>query len=496
MQVCLVILAGLTASLASSLDNLNFSRGNTDGWEGSGFSLGPARGSGPSTSLAVCSSDRGQPGHTARLQRTLLVPPKVTVLHFRAAAFRPQGVEPMYGKNLDVILDVNGEILPREVWTEGSYRDTPALLPSTARSYLREYRWDVSAMAGRRVRVSIIDQDDRPGCFVACGGFRFVSEATSAIASFAHDMGRLPIEKGTAQNSRFMGRLDTRHFVAMGPASDADLEYRLSNCEALYSLFFSHFRKHGFTIQEPSSKMMVAVFDTQSGFEAYLGRRMPTAVTGLYHPESNRLLIYDYESNRGYKASLTRNRELLKMARSDLERDRLNSTINRIERDHRDDTNISTVMHEAAHQLSFNCGLLNRHGDVPLWLAEGLACYCEPSVNGAWQGIGETNPIRASRLARVKEAYLPLRDLIVNDNWLRTAKNTDQVLLGYSQSWALFGMLMRDRPRALRHYLVLIGERRTPEHRLADFGAAFGSDLATFEKQYRAYLREAARQAQ
>ena len=28
----------------------------------------------------------------------------------------------------------------------------------------------------------------------------------------------------------------------------------------------------------------------------------------------------------------------------------------------------ATTMHEAAHQLSFNCGVLNRQGDLAIWL--------------------------------------------------------------------------------------------------------------------------------
>ena len=43
-------------------------------------------------------------------------------------------------------------------------------------------------------------------------------------------------------------------------------------------------------------------------------------------------------------------------------------------------------------------------------------------------------------------------------------------LLGYAQSWALFRMLMEERPKQMRAYLTLIWDRRTSEHRLTDFG--------------------------
>src|SRR5262249_36134949 len=144
----------------------------------------------------------------------------------------------------------------------------------------------------------------------------------------------------------------------------------------------------------------------------------------------------------------------------------------------------STAMHETAHQLSFNCGLLNRNGDMPVWLCEGLACYCEATDKGGWQGIGEPNPARLNTLASVlghNGTLIPLRSLVVEDDW---RQRTDTVLLGYSQSWGLFRMLMQERPAALRNYLALIWPRRTPEHRLTDFGQVFGPDLDRLEQRY------------
>jgi hypothetical protein len=151
-------------------------------------------------------------------------------------------------------------------------------------------------------------------------------------------------------------------------------------------------------------------------------------------------------------------------------------------------------MHEVAHQLSFNCGLLNRAGDVPVWLAEGLACYCESTENGAWQGVGEPNSSRAATLARAGKSLMPLRGLIENDDWIRRATTVDQVVLGYAQSWALFAMLMEQRPKALRKYLALIESRRTMDHRLADFAEVFGADLDKFEAGYQAYVRQVVQQ--
>ena len=83
-------------------------------------------------------------------------------------------------------------------------------------------------------------------------------------------------------------------------------------------------------------------------------------------------------------------------------------------------------------------------------------------------------------------SFLPLDKLIRNDFWLRSRN----VLVGYAQSWALFRMLMEERPQALRKYLATIHGRRAPDHRVADFREAFGPDLARVEQRHQAYLRD------
>jgi hypothetical protein len=357
----------------------------------------------------------------------------------------------------------------------------------------QEYLWPVEHLAGQRVRIALIDQDDRPGCHVFCSGFRIVPRDEYLGREFADHMVRLAREHQLAPMTRY----DSKHFLAVSNAADDFTEERLGNCETMYDLFFEHFRRKGFRVRRPPGRMMVAIFDSQAGFEAYLGRSMPSLITGVYHPPSNRLVVYDYGTNRAFVANKTKGEELARQAPATMERQRALTTFGRRALDRRADANVGTIMHEVAHQLSFNGGLLSRDGDVPLWLAEGLACYCEATDNGTWQGIGEPNPQRAQPLGgpvRGRGEFIPLPNLISSDDWLRKATRTEQALLGYAQSWALFRMLMEERPQALRKYLALIADRRTAEHRLADFAEAFGADLAKLEARYRAYLKEVVQQ--
>jgi hypothetical protein len=149
-------------------------------------------------------------------------------------------------------------------------------------------------------------------------------------------------------------------------------------------------------------------------------------------------------------------------------------------------------MHEVAHQLSFNCGMLNRDGDVPFWLAEGLACYCEATNNGSWQGIGEPSPLRCTALRTVLSSNGPLIELtqlITRDDWMLSTRDKQTTLLAYAQSWALFRMLMEEQPDNVRAYLQRIYPRRIRDRRLADFEQSFGHDLIQLKRRYEQYLR-------
>jgi hypothetical protein len=484
-----IVLAAATP--LQTLPNLSFTEGRLTHWRGQGFYVTTGSLSGPSLACGVCSSDCGPQGRTGILHRTFVVPPGAGALRFSAAAVRPEGCKP--GPVLDVTLEAaGGRLIARQVRLGDSWQPSALLQPRRG-GLPREYLWQVGDLVGQTARIALIDADARPGCHLWCSGFRWVSANEVNGKEFARDMDKLVREHHLAP----VERVDGRHFLVIGNAPAEYTEDRLHDCETIYPLFLDHFRRKGFRVSEPGARLMVAVFDSQTGFEAYLGQRMSTATTGVYHRPSNRLVVYDYAGNRSFTASKKKGEEMSRQLANSLQRQHYLGSLSQRAQVRRADANVGTIMHEVAHQLSFNCGLLNRHGDVPAWLAEGLACYCEATDNGSWQGIGEANPARAKPLvepARGQTPLLSLRALVADDDWLRRATTVDQVLLGYAQSWALFRLLMQERPRALRRYLATISARQTPEHRLADFTEAFGTDLAALESRYRAYMGDVARE--
>jgi hypothetical protein len=337
------------------------------------------------------------------------------------------------------------------------------------------------------LRLVLLDDDVRPGCYVHCAGFQVQTQEEFEASEFGEKFAGLAARHKLPPMLAYY----SQHFTAMSNADETFSESRLKLCETMYSLFYDHFRRKGLVLSSPAGKLQVSMFDSQAGFEAYLGRKMASEVTGIYDPRSNRFLMYDYGQNDSF---VTRTQEALRNAQKiHLQMDRLRylDGVQRRARDYRAETNIGTIMHEVAHQLSFNSGMLNRQGDVPSWLAEGLACYCESTANGSWQGIGEVNPGRLRGLAdaaRNRQPLLTLREMLTQDGWLR-GSDTKTILLGYAQSWALFRFLVEEQPHRLRAYLKLIYPERISERRLADFQQAFGSDLAAIERQYQEYIK-------
>ena len=483
LALALCLTAALPAQTAAN-ENLDFHTGTLAGWEGEGFTIAPAARLGPTLANGVCSSDQGRVGRKALLHRPIVIPEGAGVLHVLAQAIRDKKCPA--NENLDLVLLAAGKhAVPKQVRKGVEWQATAHLLPGE-NGRAREYVWDVRDYAGQTLRLALIDDDKRRDCFVSCSGFRIIPADEFDGREFGRFMRSLTAENKLGPAARF----ESRHFIAYSNADDAFAAMRLNNCELIHDLFFEHFRKRGFRMHEPASKLMVAIFDSQAGFEAYVGQRMPTAVTGLYHPRTNRLVVYDYAQNRAFADSKRQMRVDARRIGSDLDRHRFIETANRRASEFRTEANIGTVMHEVAHQLSFNCGMLNRNGDVPFWVAEGLATYCEATDNGAWQGIGESNPERIMPLVgpvRGQGPFIKLRDLLDQDSFM---KDTRLALLAYAQSWALFRMLMEERPAQLRKFLELIYSRRTHDHRSTDFAAAFGIEMERLELRYQEYMKE------
>ncbi len=150
---------------------------------------------------------------------------------------------------------------------------------------------------------------------------------------------------------------------------------------------------------------------------------------------------------------------------------------------------VSTVIHEASHQMAFNCGLQTRLGDNPLWLSEGLATFFETPA-----GIGKLNTFNYSNLIQTLPNRTPdsITNLLIDDSRLRNAETTT---LAYAESWGMFHFLVNSNPKGMVKYLSLvrtlpIGFPANSKERLALFQSCFGEDLDKIERDFIKHIRK------
>ena len=137
---------------------------------------------------------------------------------------------------------------------------------------------------------------------------------------------------------------------------------------------------------------------------------------------------------------------------------------------------VATIVHEATHQIAFNCGLHTRYSDCPMWFSEGIAVYFEtPDLHSpkGWSGIGAVNRPRLAQFQQYLRSrpHDSLRTLISNDKRFRDPK---QALDAYAEAWALTYFLLQQHRKQYVEYLRMLSAKKPlledgPEKRLAQF---------------------------
>jgi hypothetical protein len=249
--------------------------------------------------------------------------------------------------------------------------------------------------------------------------------------------------------------------------------------ERLLRAFLMTWKQAGWELAEPTAPLPALVFRNQQQYAAYALQDAGPEVAdkaGYYSIRTNRIVLYDLATT-GTGDTLT--------SADQVER-RVAAA----------PANVATIVHEATHQIAFNCGMHTRYADTPMWLAEGLAMYCEtPDLRSGsgWRTIGKLNVMR---LRRYREFSAERRE----DGSLRTLiqdearfRNPETMLDAYAESWALMDYLMRDRREEFVTYLQRIAEKPrlrwdAQDMRIAEFEDAFGS-IETVEADCVAHAR-------
>jgi len=273
---------------------------------------------------------------------------------------------------------------------------------------------------------------------------------------------------------------NSKHYVVCFNTTRTYAKWSSSLLERLQRAFIAYWKKRDCDVTEPQSPLAVIVFGDKASYVRHargeLGQAAGSAI-GYYSIQSNRIVMYDLTGMQSLRRQHSRRGSLhdISVMLSQPEAEPL----------------VATIVHEATHQISFNCGLQTRFADNPVWLSEGLALYFETpdlASNRSWGGIGNVNYSRWNlfrknfRAGRVGS----LKSLVVDDRRLRDPQTAVDA---YAEAWAWNYYLIRWRPKAYVAYLKTLASKPrlindTPQTRLADFRQHFGENLQALEADF------------
>ncbi|KKK56184.1 hypothetical protein LCGC14_3067080, partial [marine sediment metagenome] len=201
----------------------------------------------------------------------------------------------------------------------------------------------------------------------------------------------------------------TAHYLICHDTSRAYAQWCGSLFERLYMAFTNYWRRKGFELSEPEFPLVAVIFADRASYTKFSQPELGDAagsIVGYFSLRTNRMSMYDLT---GVESAGRRPR-----------RGNSSSQINQILSRPEAAQTVATIVHEATHQIAFNCGLHTRYSDCPVWFSEGIALYFETpdlSSSRGWRGIGVVNRSRLlqfGQFARQRPAD-SLRTLIADD---------------------------------------------------------------------------------
>lgn len=252
----------------------------------------------------------------------------------------------------------------------------------------------------------------------------------------------------------------TAHYVIAHNTTDDYVKQVGLLFELLHKGFYAYWRNQGWRLPEPEFPLVALVFADHDDFlkhaTAEVGQTA-NVVIGYYHLSSNRMTTFNMPN---------------------LER------------------NVATIIHEATHQLAYNCGLQQRFADNPMWVSEGLAMFFEsPDFKSAsrWRGIGHVNLVNLKRWREFQPSR-PADSLVTLLSDDQRFRSPDTAGNAYAESWALTYYLLRTHREEYVKYLQKLSQGKpmvemSARERLGLFEDIFGESVADIDKALVHYMR-------
>lgn len=298
----------------------------------------------------------------------------------------------------------------------------------------------------------------------------------------------LPITSATEMGQKLLALMPagsqfiaSEHFVVCFNTTETYARWNIDLYEKLYKSFHRFWKSKGVELVEPRFPLAALVFEKKADYVRYASQEFKGSENtfGYYHQGTNRLASYDLTGIEGMiPAGAKVNRVAL-----------ISQILSRPEAER----TVATIIHEACHQIAFNCGLQVRLGHNPLWLSEGLATFFEtPDLRGG-VAIGKINQHNYRNLLK----YAPnrpgdsLTTLLLDDSRLR---NSDTTANGYAEAWGLTHFLLQSKPKEFANYIrqlreIPIGVQPAGKERLDLFRDCFGQDINKLDREFAKHIQ-------
>jgi hypothetical protein len=276
--------------------------------------------------------------------------------------------------------------------------------------------------------------------------------------------------------------INTAHYLIFYDTSKPYASWCGSLFEGLYKAFTNYWKRKGFTLTEPEFPLIAIVFADRAEYIKFSKPELGDAggsIVGYFSLMSNRMTMFDLsglETNGGARGRGT-------MAQ-----------INQILSQPQAQQTVATIIHEATHQIAFNCGLHTRLSDCPSWFSEGIALFFEtPDLRSSkgWSTIGGINYPRLDRFQNNLQTRPAdsLETLITTDKRFHDPK---QGLDAYAEAWSLTYFLIHQKPKEYIAYLKLLSQKKPlltdkPEKRKEEFEKIFGN-LKKLDEEFLRYM--------
>jgi hypothetical protein len=341
---------------------------------------------------------------------------------------------------------------------------------------------------GQTLHVSgrlITDAQDGGLLILGCDGTLWAIQPDEIVEHESDDQPFQPLSREEL-TKKVLGELPdgfeaytTANYIIVHNTSKVYAQWCGALFERLHRGFTNFWEQRRMPIHEPEVPLVALVFKDKPSFVQYAQRELGEAassIVGYYSLATNRVTMYNLTGIDARRPSR-----------------RLNSAeqISRVLSSPEAARTVATVVHEATHQLAFNCGLHERWGDVPMWVSEGIAVYFEtPHVGSSkgWRAIGAVNRSRLLQFRQYLQTRPPdsLKTLLADDERFRT---TETAIHAYAETWALTYYLLKTHSADYVKYLRKIADKpplakNTSEERLLDFRDAFGSDLQGLDESF------------